>query len=80
MLQTALNLKAEGFSVFVAGDAVSSRQPASVTAAGARLVQAGCVLATTEMVLFEWMQRAGTETFRALSPLIREPSPRLPPR
>lgn len=80
VLQTALGLRAEGMTVFVVADAVSSRSPHSVAAAQARLVQAGCVWVTTEMVVFEWLERAGTEEFRALAPLIRENPPRLPPR
>jgi nicotinamidase-related amidase len=80
VLQTALGLRAEGMTVFVVADAVSSRSPHSVAAAEARLVQAGCVWVTTEMVVFEWLERAGTEEFRALAPLIRETPPRLPPR
>lgn len=80
VLQTALGLRAEGMTVFVVADAVSSRSPHSVAAAQARLVQAGCVWVTTEMVVFEWLERAGTEEFRALAPLIRETPPRLPPR
>lgn len=80
VLQTALHLKGQGWPVTVVGDAVSSRSPHSVAVAEARLLQAGCVVATTEMALFEWMQRAGTDSFKALSALVRDPSPRLPPR
>jgi nicotinamidase-related amidase len=71
VLQTALGLKQEGLQVFVVGDAVSSREEASVSAASARLVQAGCQWVTTEMVVFEWLGRAATEDFRALSALIK---------
>jgi hypothetical protein len=31
----------------------------------------GIRVATTEMVLFEWLHRAATDEFRALLPLIR---------
>ena len=71
VLQTALGLRAEGLEVFVLGDAVSSRSPHSVTAAQGRLLQAGCRWATTEMAVFEWLERAGSEEFRALSALIK---------
>jgi nicotinamidase-related amidase len=71
VLQTALDLRAAGFDVFVVGDAVSSRSPHSVSAACARLLHANCHWVTTEMVVFEWMERAGTDAFRALFPLIK---------
>jgi hypothetical protein len=32
---------------------------------------AGVSIATTEMVLFEWLEKAGTEAFRAALPLIK---------
>lgn len=71
VLQTALGLKATGLDVFIAVDAVGSRVPESVTTATARLVQAGCVPVTTEMAVFEWLERAGSDTFRAVSALIK---------
>jgi nicotinamidase-related amidase len=71
VLQTALGLKAAGFDMFVVGDAVSSRSAHSVSAACARLLHAGCHWVTTEMVVFEWMERAGTDAFRAAFPLIK---------
>jgi nicotinamidase-related amidase len=80
VLQTALELKARGWPVFVVADAVSSRSQHSVAAAMTRIVQAGCAWVTAEMVLFEWMGTAGTDDFRTLSELIREPFPRLPPQ
>lgn len=74
VLQSAIGFKQAGAEVFVVGDAVSSRSPHSVPAACARLLHAGCHWVTAEMVVFEWMERAGTEAFRALSPLLKEPA------
>ncbi|WP_112663129.1 isochorismatase family protein [Microvirga flavescens] len=71
VLQSALAFKAAGADVFVVGDAVSSRSPHSVAAAEARLVQAGCRWITTEMAIFEWLEQAGTDDFKALSALIK---------
>jgi nicotinamidase-related amidase len=71
VLQTALAFRNAGFNVFVVADAVSSRSQHSVNAACARLLHAGCHWVTTEMVVFEWMERAATDDFRALSPLIK---------
>jgi len=71
VLQSALGFRNEGFEVSVVADAVSSRSQHSVSAACARLLHAGCHWVTTEMTVFEWMERAATEDFRALSPLFK---------
>jgi nicotinamidase-related amidase len=71
VLQTALGFKEQGYEVYVVSDAVASRDAASVTIARDRLVQAGCVWVNTEMIVFEWMERAGTDTFRRLLKLIK---------
>lgn len=71
VLQTALSLHAMGLPVFVVGDAISSRAPSSVAAACARLLHAGCHWIDAEMAIFEWLERAGTDDFRALSALLK---------
>ncbi|QFU17113.1 isochorismatase family protein [Microvirga thermotolerans] len=71
VLQTALALHATGLAVFVVSDAVSSRAPSSVSAACARLLHAGCHWIDAEMALFEWLEKAGTDDFRALSALLK---------
>ncbi|MBF0269116.1 MAG: hydrolase [Alphaproteobacteria bacterium] len=69
--QTALGLRAAGYDVFVALDACSSRQPASIETAKQRLQKNGVDIVTVEMVLFEWMGCAGTPEFKELSALIK---------
>ena len=71
VLQTALGLKAAGFEPVVVADACASRVEANTLAAMARLAANGVEVATVEMVLFEWLHRAGTPEFKELSPLIR---------
>jgi nicotinamidase-related amidase len=71
VLQSALGLLAAGFSVFLVADAASSRTPYSRQAAIDRMRSAGVQIATTEMVLFEWLHRAATDEFRAMLPLIK---------
>jgi len=71
VLQSALGFRTQGLDVFVVADAVSSRSPHSVSAACARLLHAGCHWVTTEMTAFEWLERAATEDFRALSHLFK---------
>jgi nicotinamidase-related amidase len=71
VLQTALQFRELGYSVFVVADAVSSRKAESVELALSRMRDAGAMPVTTEMVLFEWLGRAGTPEFKELSALIR---------
>jgi nicotinamidase-related amidase len=71
VLQTALGLHAAGFSVFLVADATASRSPDNRQAAIDRLRAAGIHIVSSEMVLFEWLQRAATDEFRALLPLIK---------
>ena len=72
VLQTALDLQAasyQDFSLWPMRSAAVCRKAANSPSNVAR--QAGCVVVNSEMVVFEWMERAGTETFRALSQLIK---------
>jgi nicotinamidase-related amidase len=71
VLQTALGLRAEGYETAVVADAVASRKAESRALALDRLRQNGVEIVTAEMVLFEWLGRAGTPEFKALSELIR---------
>lgn len=71
VLQTALALKEAGFAPVVVADATSSRTKANREAGLARLRLNGVEVATTEMVVFEWLGRAGTAEFRSLVALIK---------
>ncbi len=71
VLQTAMDLLEEGYEVFVVADATASRRKASHRTAMTRLCSQGAGVVTTEMVLFEWLEQAGTPEFRTVSKLIR---------
>ncbi len=71
VLQTAVNLMDEGYQIFVVTDATSSRTAASEKACLDRLGAAGAGIVTTEMVVFEWLCRAGTAEFKELLPLVK---------
>ena len=60
-----------GFAVCLVADAASSRTPANRQLACERVRAAGGQVVSTEMVLFEWLERGGTDEFRALLPLIK---------
>ena len=67
VLQTVLDLRAQGKEVFVVADAVGSRKPSDKELALARMRANGIEVVSREMVAFEWLRQAGTEEFRAIS-------------
>jgi nicotinamidase-related amidase len=71
VLQTAADLLDAGRDVFIAADAVASRESEAKALALDRLRVLGAQVVTVEMVIFEWLGEAGTPEFRALSPLVR---------
>lgn len=71
VLQTVLDLLAAGYQVYVAADGVSSRSKMNWKLSLQWMRQAGAVIGSTEMFLFQWLQEAGTEHFKKLSKLIR---------
>ncbi len=71
VVQTAASLIEEGYEIFVVSDATASRTLESELACIARLSACGAGIVTTEMVVFEWLGKAGTADFKALLPLIK---------
>jgi isochorismate hydrolase len=74
--QTALDLLADGWRVYVAIDSVGSRFDLDHQTALRRMESSGAVLTTAEAALFEWCETAAAAEFKQLSRLVREPSPR----
>jgi nicotinamidase-related amidase len=68
---TCLDLLKSGFNVFVVADATSSRSAQNHHIALDRMRHAGAVLCSTEMVLFELLERAGTEEFKEILKLVK---------
>ncbi len=73
--QTALDLIAMGFDVWVAVDAVGTRFKLDDQTALRRMESSGVTLTTTEAALFEWCEDSQAPEFRQISGLVRE----LPP-
>ena len=69
--QTCLDLLERGFGVFVAADAVSSRTAENCRLGLERMRAAGAVIVSTEMVLFELLERAGTDEFKQILALVK---------
>ncbi len=69
--QTCLDLVDRAFRVFVVGDAVSSRTPENHRYGLDRMRDAGAVIVSTEMILFELLQQAGTDEFKEILKLVK---------
>ena len=59
------------FRVHVVSDAVSSRSLDNHSVALARMRAAGLTVTSTEMVIYEVLEKAGTDEFKAMLPLIK---------
>jgi nicotinamidase-related amidase len=66
VLQTALELKDMGYSVFVLREAISSRHDHDLQLALMRLQQTGIPIISSEMLFFEWMRDASNPLFKQL--------------
>ena len=72
VLQTALDLLALDFRVYIAADAVSSRYSIDYECALRRMEQAGAIVTTSETAVFEWVGGAGSPRFKEISRLVQE--------
>lgn len=68
--QTVHDLLERGVEVHVPADAVASRHAVDYERGLERLERAGAVVSTVEAVLFELLERAGTDEFKAVQRLI----------
>ena len=71
VLQTALDLVAEGFQVFVVYEGISSRKSLDRDIAVKRMANSRVEIVTVESVLFELLTKAGTKEFRQIQKLIK---------
>ena len=71
VLQTALALLDAGYRVFVAADAVSSRNKPDWKLGLDIMRQAGAVVGSSEMFLFMFCNKAGSEQFKRVSKMVR---------
>jgi len=71
VLQTALDALAAGYEVYVVEDAISSRKKTDWETAVKRLHQAGAHSVSTEMIIFQMMEKAGTEEFKQIRAIVK---------
>ena len=66
VLQTCLDLIANGYQVFVVEDAIASRNEKHKELAVKQLSAAGAIITCTESVIFQWLEKAGDTYGRLL--------------
>ena len=70
--QTALDLLAMNFRVYIPVDAVGSRYPIDHEYALRRMEQAGAILTTSETAVFEWVGGSNAPQFKEISRLVQD--------
>jgi nicotinamidase-related amidase len=71
VLQTALDLIASGYQLHLVRNGVASRFKEDWETAVELLRNAGAVITTAEIVIFQWARRANTERFKRLLPIVK---------
>lgn len=71
VLQSVLDLIQNGYKVHVISDATCSRFKDDWKNALDFMKEAGAVISTTEIAVFQMLQRAGSAEFKAISPLFK---------
>ena len=72
VVQTVLDLLKHRYRVLLVRDATSSHAPIDRETAIDRMRSAGAMIATTEAVIYELTERAGTEEFRKILEIVKE--------
>ncbi|MDQ0508977.1 Isochorismatase family [Aedoeadaptatus ivorii] len=71
VLMTVRDLIARGIDVYVASDAIGSRDPESALYAAEEMRQMGAAVRPTETILFDLNSVSGTDEFKAVQKLIK---------
>lgn len=71
VLQTVLDLREMGIIAVVVADCISSRSPDDLKVAIERMRSEGAVITTSESILFELTEVAGTDQFKQISRLVK---------
>lgn len=71
VLQTVVDLVDAGYQPIVIEDCVSSRNPNDKYIAINRMRNEGAIISTYESILFELLRKSGTDTFKAISKIVK---------
>ncbi|RUM37819.1 MAG: isochorismatase [Desulfobulbus sp.] len=69
--QTAVGGLQAGYNIRVVADGISARTPENDGCGKQRLSEVGAVLAPAEMIIYELLQRAGTDEFKSMLPYLK---------
>lgn len=72
VLQTVLDLLTHGYHVLLVRDGTSSHAPIDRETAIERMRGAGAMVGTTEAVIYELTEKAGTDQFRKVLEIVKE--------
>lgn len=72
VLQTVLDFIQSGYQVAVVVDAVAARSEIDHKLGLRRMAQAGALMVTSEMVIYELLRGSDSENFKKMLPLIKE--------
>ena len=72
VLQTALDLLEQGYEVSVVSDAVCSRYKSDWELGLRMIEQAGGVVTSTEIIIFQLLKQADSAEFKFMSPLLKQ--------
>ncbi len=71
VLQTGLDLIRHGYRVHLVRNAVASRSEEDWETAVELFRDAGAVISSTEIVIFQWARRSNTKEFREILPIVK---------
>lgn len=71
ILKTALDALKNNLDVYVVADAISSRTVENKAIGIERMRQSGVFIVSTETLLFQLLEKAGTEEFKSISKLLK---------
>jgi nicotinamidase-related amidase len=71
VMQTALGALNDGYIVHIASDAVGSRAESNWKAGLERMRDAGAVISSTEMMIYELLRCSGTQQFKEILPHLK---------
>lgn len=69
--QTVAGGLMQGYRMWVPADSVASRAEKNYQTGLARITEVGGIVANTEMIIYEWLHKAGTPAFKAILPFIK---------